>query len=357
MFRHLFRKADLFPKTVVFLLLTAVLACSGCASPKDRTATADLFAMDTYITVSCFGEGDLDAVIELSRSEIYRLESLFDANSETSDIGRINRSRSEPVEVSDDTVSVLKQAAAVSALSEGSFNCFVRPLVELWGFSDNSPSLPDNGDILALLPVPDPTSVLEISGNRVSIPEGTGVDLGGIAKGYCSDRLSGIIRSCGVRSALLSLGGNIMAVGQKTDGTPWKIGIRDPENETSVIGIVSVTDRAVITSGSYQRRFEDHGTVYHHILDPETGYPSESGLVSVTVVSKYGTSADALSTALFVLGVDRSLAVLERLPSEMRPDGVIFVGNDGKISIYGDLDFQPTDAGTSVQMLRGGPSA
>ena len=144
---------------------------------------------------------------------------------------------------------------------------------------------------------------------RVKLGKNMKIDLGGIAKGYTSSRVMQIFKDCGVTSGLVSLGGNVQALGTKTDGTDWQIAIENPDKSSDYIGVVSVKDKAVITSGGYERYFEKNGKTYHHILDPKTGYPAESGLKSVTIVSDNGTLADALSTSLFVMGKEDALII------------------------------------------------
>jgi thiamine biosynthesis lipoprotein len=136
------------------------------------------------------------------------------------------------------------------------------------------------------------------------LSDGASIDLGGIAKGYTSSRVIQIMKDCGIEHAIINLGGNVQVLGTKTDGSDWRVAIQNPDSESSYLGILSTADKAVITSGGYERYFEQDGQVYHHIIDPQTGYPSDSDLTSVTIVYSDGTTADALSTALFAMGLD-----------------------------------------------------
>ena len=335
-------------KSIILLLSAAfmILSVSGCQN-KAENHTRAFFSMDTYMTLQCYGDSSAEQVLTEAESEVYRLASIFDAEIPSSDISLLNASGQAVV--SDDTSAVISRSITISQSVNGSFNILVRPLVELWGFNTNSPSHPEDSAISDLLPIPEAVSI-RIDGNEITLPECSRIDLGAIAKGYCSDRIRSILSENGIHSALVSLGGNVMALGSKPDGSAWKIAIRNPFDESGILGIVSICDRSVITSGSYQRYFEENGINYHHILDPETGCPADNGLVSVTVISTNGTNADALSTAFFVLGLDDSLSMIDTLPDNIRPDGIIFVSEDGTITVKGDIDFSP-DNGTKCIYL------
>lgn len=284
-------------------LTGVVLVFAGCTRTTEQSA--DLFALDTYIQLTAHG-AQAEAALAACEAEIYRLEELFSVTRPTSDISRVNTAGGAPVAVSEETAALLAQARTLSERTNGTFDPTVYPLMRLWGFGA-SPAVPDAAAIAALLPLVDARSIA-LDGTTVSLPMGAGIDFGGIAKGYISDRLADVLRGNGIESALLTLGGNVHALGLRPDGTPWRIGVRDPKDESAVVGVVAAHDCAVITSGGYQRYFEVGGTVYHHILDPKTGYPAESGLASVTIIAGSGTVADALSTALFVMGEDAAIA-------------------------------------------------
>ena len=163
--------------------------------------------------------------------------------------------------------------------------------------------MPESSEIADVLKHVSYTNV-EVNGQQVTLSDGASIDLGGIAKGYTSLRVIQIMKDCGIEHAIINLGGNVQVLGTKTDGSDWRVAIQNPDSESSYLGVLSTADKAVITSGGYERYFEQDGQVYHHIIDPQTGYPSESDLTSVTIVCSDGTTADALSTALFVMGLD-----------------------------------------------------
>lgn len=175
--------------------------------------------------------------------------------------------------------------------------------MELWGFTTKNYRVPESSEIADVLKHVSYTNV-EVNGQQVTLSDGASIDLGGIAKGYTSSRVIQIMKDCGIEHAIINLGGNVQVLGTKTDGSDWRVAIQNPDSESSYLGVLSTADKAVITSGGYERYFEQDGQVYHHIIDPQTGYPSESDLTSVTIVCSDGTTADALSTALFVMGLD-----------------------------------------------------
>ena len=191
----------------------------------------------------------------------------------------------------------------VSEKTNGAFDITIYPLMELWGFTTKNYRVPESNEITEALKGVSYTNV-SVNGQQVALTGGSSIDLGGIAKGYTSSRVIQIMKDCGIEHAIVNLGGNVQVLGTKTDGSDWRVAIQNPASENSYLGILSTADKAVITSGGYERYFEQDGQVYHHIIDPQTGYPSDSDLTSVTIVCSDGTTADALSTALFVMGLD-----------------------------------------------------
>ena len=265
--------------------------------------------MDTYMTLSCYGE-NAERALDAAEAEIRRLDALLSTGEPDSEVSRLNRDGGGVL--SEDTAALL--AAALSAYEEtdGAFDCTILPLMELWGFPSGTLHVPTDGELAETLAVTG-SGRLSLTDGVLTMEAGTAVDLGGIAKGYTSARLTEIFRSFGVGHAIVSLGGNVQCLGDKPDGSLWRCGIRDPDPSAEsgdIIGVVTVRDSAVITSGSYERRLTDEATgrTYHHILDPATGRPAETGLASVTIVSGDGTLADALSTACFVMGPERAEA-------------------------------------------------
>ena len=203
--------------------------------------------------------------------------------------------------------TAVKRALEIAAETNGAYDPTVYPLMRAWGFTDGNYRVPADAELDALLQTTGWTEV-SADGTTASLPEGFALDLGGIGKGYAAGRCKEILKAHGVTSALLSLGGNVSALGSKPDGADWTVGLQDPQTD-GCFGYVSASDVSVVTSGGYQRYFEQDGVRYHHILDPKTGRPAASGLQSVSVVSQDDTLADALSTALFVMGLDAGAAL------------------------------------------------
>ena len=208
--------------------------------------------------------------------------------------------------MADETAAVIQEACTIYAETGGAFDITVYPVMDAWGFYSGAPDVPNDATLQNALKNCGCNHLI-LNGNTIRFAEeNMGVDLGGIAKGYASAAVAETLMQNGVESAVISLGGNIHVLGSKPDGTDWSVAIQDPEDATRYIGTVSVSDMAVVTSGSYQRYFEKDGVKYHHILDPKTGCPANTGLRSVTVVSRNDMEADALSTALFVMGMEQA---------------------------------------------------
>ena len=313
-----------------FFMLTAVLfpvIIAGCGAEETAAASEistsetvqqeavqaqellsrDVFAMDTYMTISAYGEA-AEAALDEAEAELIRLDTLLAAEDADSEIGMLNAGGEGAV--SADTLYLVSRAQEIHEMTSGAFEIAIYPVKQAWGFTDQNYRVPGDDEIEALLPLADSKLIrIDEKGKQIKLErDGMAIDFGGIAKGYASERLTEIFDSYGVKG-LINLGGNVQAWGEKADGSDWRVGIRMPETmETAAdyIGVVSTHEDAVITSGGYERYFEQGGKIYHHILDPETGRPSASGLVSVTIVSKDGVLADGLSTALYVAGLEKA---------------------------------------------------
>lgn len=310
-------------------MIAVILLCSGCNF--NSRYDDEFFAMDTVMTVTAYG-GNSEAAVKAVEDEINRLDAMLSVQNVNSEIYKLNLDKE--LDASSDTLELLECAVEINQMTEGAFDITTEPLSRIWGFySGLENRVPTHEEIdNALRNVG--AEHIQISDSRVTLDEGSAVDLGGIAKGYASARAAQILENNAVSSALVSLGGNVRAVGSKPDGTDWSVAITDPDDTSGQIGVLSVSDKAVVTSGGYQRFFEENGEIYHHILDTETGYPAKSGLKSVTVVSEDDTLADALSTALFVMGLERS----GRLYSENSSlFGAVFVTDDNRIYITDNL--------------------
>jgi thiamine biosynthesis lipoprotein len=274
-------------------------------------------AMGTVMTHKAFGlhaEDSLEAVCR----EVARIEGLLGRFLPDSDISRVNGSAGTKSEkVSRETYEMLSKALEFSRSFPECFDVTIGPLVALWHTAKKSLTQPDASSIKQVLPlVNDQDLILDPWEITVGLRHaGQSVDLGGIGKGLAGDKILQVFKRFGISSAYSNLGGNVVTLGVKPDGSPWQIGIQHPRRENGLLGSVSVVNQAVVTSGDYQRYFADHeGKRHHHILDPRTGYPAESGLISVSIVSDKSLAADALSTILFVAGMEKGLEFLKSFP-------------------------------------------
>ena len=283
--------------------LAALLLTAGCAG--GRACTREIFAMDTFMRLTAYGSRGQEAV-DAAAEEIFRLEGLLSASSPSSEVYRLNEAGGGAL--SEDTASLLRSSLEAWEATGGLFDCTVYPLMELWGFPTGEYRVPSQEELLAALPLAD-SSLLQLQGDSLALAPGQRLDFGGIAKGCAASRVMEIFSAYGVQSGLISLGGNIQTLGAKPDGSPWRIGIQDPDaSRETPLAVLEARDLAVVTSGGYERWFEQDGETYIHILDPRTGRPAESDLLSVTVLSPDGVLADALSTALFIMGREEALA-------------------------------------------------
>lgn len=292
------RKAALTVAALLFLLT----ACVPTGEPLERAG----FALDTAVSIRVYGQTD-KTVLDGCFAELERLEDLLSATKEGSDTDRVNRANGAFVTVSDETAALLALATEVAQKTDGAFDITVRPVTELWDFKSETPVLPDKQTLENAVKRVDYRKLVQ-NENAVSLPDGK-LEPGGIAKGYIADRLREYLTAHGVSSALIDLGGNIVAVGNK-EGKDFRVGVKDPADLSSLRAVIEVCDKAVVTSGIYERGFTLDGVRYHHLLDPKTGMPVQNGLACVTVVTENSALADALSTACFVLGEEKARALL-----------------------------------------------
>ena len=312
-------------RKTLFPLLALCLLLSGCDETPSADASAEFFAMDTVMQLETPGLSD-PAAVTAGRDAVETLEALLSRTDGESEISRLNGAGGRETPLSYPTAALLAAARDYSLVTDGAFDPTVAPVMDAWGFTTDSPRVPDAGTLSALLPLVDSetlTVTVPAPGEDGSarLAPGQAVDLGGIAKGYASDWVEAALRRNGAERAMVYLGGNVLVLGTKADGSAWRVAVQDPEDPSAYAGILTLTDAFAVTSGGYQRYFEENGVRYQHILDPKTGYPAESGLTSVTVVAAAngpdydsetpapgsGAMCDAFSTALFVLGEENAL--------------------------------------------------
>jgi len=313
------------------ILAVAIVVASGINNKEYQTT---IFAMDTVMNIKAYGshaeEGINNAV-----EEIYRIEKIFSVTDENSDISRINHNAGSWVEVSEECVELIRDACSISEKTNGALDVTVYPIVLAWGFTTESFNVPSQDTICSKLSLVD-YSRIETDGNQVRIETGQLIDLGAVTKGYTADRVAKVLKENGVKSAIINLGGNVMTIGTSSSGC-WNIGIKNPFYQSELLGVVSITDKqaAVVTSGNYERYFEKDGVRYGHIINPDTGYPADSGVSSVTIISKDSTLADELSTACYILGLEKT----EALRKECNNFDYVIVTTDGEVMVSEGVNF------------------
>ena len=318
----------------VLALCIALLLLAGCAPAQAQpTAERTFFAMDTVMTLRLYEGGD-ETVLDEAEARVKELGGLWSVTDPDSEIYALNHTGSL-MQMSAETGDLLETALGMCGRTDGALDISVYPILRVWGFTTGDYRVPSGEEIAALLPLVDYTQVWQSMGDAC-LPEGMEIDLGSVAKGWTGDRLAWELGQAGGTSALLDLGGNIQTVGSKPDGSPWRVAVRDPEGAGS-LGVVEVIGQAVVTSGGYERYFEEDGVRYWHILDPRTGFPARSGLSSVTVVGDIGAVCDALSTALFVMGPEAALDFW-RQPRDEWNFELILVEEDGSVTITAGLE-------------------
>lgn len=297
-----------FRKMVAIMLALSSCFLSACSGQnndrtiyRDEPITKSVFAMNTYNTFTVYDDVSAD-VLDSAETLLKELEYLWSVTDEQSEIYAVNHADGQSVTVSDRTAELLRFALEMSKKTDGDLDITIYPLLTAWGFTTDSKQVPTDEQIAQLMQYVGFDKV-SLYGNTVTLLPGMKIDLGAVGKGYACDLVTEDLKSKGVTSALVSLGGNISLIGSKPDGSDWKISVEHPENRDS-LGLLSLSDVSVVTSGAYERYFEDeNGKRYGHILDPSTGKPAESGLTSVTVVGKESKVCDALATAFFVMGL------------------------------------------------------
>lgn len=334
-------------------LLAVVLALTGCSgrgipteglSRDAEPSNITVFAMDTFMELTAYDAED--ALMKEAERRILDLEELLSVTRAESEISALNRDGE--ASLSPDTEALMGQALELCRRTEGALDISIYPVLRAWGFTTGNYQVPDDTTLSGLVALVDHSRVFLQNGTAV-ISTGMEVDLGSIAKGYAGDQVAQLLQDHGVSSALLNLGGNVQVVGEKPDGSPWRVGIQDPGKD-GYLGVLELRDQAAITSGGYERCFTgEDGQVYWHIIDPKTGVPAHSGLVSVTVVGDSGTTCDALSTALFVMGLDKALEHWR----EYRDFDAVFVIEDGSVVITDGLKdaFSLADSARSLKVM------
>ncbi len=337
--------------TASLILCPAVLSgCSAQTKSEENTAadsrepiSATAIKLNTAVTVTIYDSNDKNLLTEcMNLCDKY--EKIFSRTASDSELYQLNHRELAPVEgtentyqVSDDLAELVSEGLDYSELSEGAFDIAIEPLTSLWDFTAEDPQVPEDSLIQAALPKCDYHNIsVDKDKNEITLKtDDTAIELGAIAKGYIADRLKDYLVSQNVKSAIINLGGNVLCIGEKPDNSAFKIGIQKPfADRSETIAVMDIKDKSVVSSGIYERCFEQNGTLYHHLLNPETGYPYDNGLIAVTIISDKSVDGDALSTTCFALGLEDGMKLAESLDDVQ----AFFVTSD--YEIHYTKDFQ-----------------
>ena len=316
--------------TASLILCPAVLSgCSAQTKSGENTAadsqepiSTTAIKLNTAVTVTIYDSNDKKLLTEcMNLCDKY--EKIFSRTASDSELYQLNHRELAPVEgtentyqVSDDLAKLISEGLDYSELSKGAFDIAIEPLTSLWDFTAEDPQVPKDSLIQAALPKCDYHNIsIDKDKNEITLKtDDTAIELGAIAKGYIADRLKDYLISRNVKSAIINLGGNVLCIGEKTDNSAFKIGIQKPfADRSETIAVMDIKDKSVVSSGIYERCFEQNGTLYHHLLNPETGYPYDNGLIAVTIISDKSVDGDALSTTCFALGLEDGMKLAESL--------------------------------------------
>lgn len=318
-------------KKRVFTLFIVLSMLCGCSSLKN--SSQDFFAMDTFMNISVWSssKSDADTILSDAQKKVNELSNRLSRQISSSSIAKLNSANGEPVTLDDDAYNALKQAVELAKFTNGAFDPTTAVLSDLWGIGTDSPTVPSDEQITETLTHVGYENIVFLEDNQVKLLNGAQVDLGGIGKGYTTDLVTEDIST----PILASLGGNIGAYGENpnSDNGLWSIGLADPDNNSSYIASVRIKDLSIVTSGDYERYFEQDGIRYHHIFDPKTGYPAQNELRAVTVIDRNSTRADALTTALFVMGLDEGIKFCKN-----NNINAVFITKEHKIYTIGSIN-------------------
>jgi thiamine biosynthesis lipoprotein len=340
---------------ILFFVFTMV----SCAKSEETVAVEPQSRSELMLGTACritIYDHPSQQTFDEAFERIADIEARMSLHLDTSEIAAVNESAgSGAVEVSSDTFRVIEKALEAAKFSNGAFDPTVGPLVTAWDIGGDNPRRPPQDEIDSLLPLIGYDRVI-LDSEKLTVElldAGMMLDLGGIAKGYAADEVAKILESHGVEKAIINLGGNVLTIGKRVDGTPWRIGIQNPEAERGGhVMIVGLEDLALVTSGPYERYLELDGVVYHHILNTDTGYPVDTDITSASIITSESFIADALSTAVYSLGLEKGLALID----SMEDVEAVFIDKSHRIYLSdgfanGDLSYTLTDTQFEVHQL------
>lgn len=293
----------MYKRIVLCLFLCLILLPLYGCDPEKEHITETLFAMDTVMTIELYGKDAKQAYHEIA-DKILEIETYSSAVNPNSEISRLNKEKY--LEANEDVLAMIKTAVFFGEQTNGALDISTHAAVETWGFGGGTYRVPSDLELEELIKSIDYRKI-RIEGNTITIPEEMTVGLGAVAKGYCADLAVEIAKKHGVDFALINLGGNIACYGKPLNSDLFGIGVEDPYQPGTALAVIQTTDRSLVSSGNYQRFFEQDGTRYHHIIDPETAAPVDTDINMVTVVCKDSTTADCLSTSLYVMGEEKTV--------------------------------------------------
>jgi len=338
----------ILPATMLacILLVVAVRMTERENPEKEEPSKTEFFGMNTYITFTAYGSG-AEKALEEAEQKMLELEQTWSVTEEGSEIYQVNHSNGEAVTVSEETTEVIDYALSMAEDTDGALEPTIYPILQAWGFTTGKNRVPESTEIAELLDQIGYQKII-LTENQIQLPQGMELDLGAVGKGYAGDLVTELLKERGITSALLDIGGNIQAIGTRPDGTNWQLGIRNPFGE-GTLGVLAASDKAVVTSGNYERYFVgDDGKEYGHIIDPKTGYPVENELASLTIITQEGKQGDALSTALYVKGLEGAVSYWREHPDF----DLIAVTDDGEIHLTENIadDFSLSSTFGNMEM-------
>lgn len=318
-------------KHILIALLFFTLTLAGCSKPSQEPVSISSFKLNTVIHITLYDTFD-QQLLQDCVDFCDRYELLFSRTNPESELYQLNhgtlKSGEKAPVLSQETIELIHAGIVYSELSDGRFDISMAPLTDLWDFTASSPNVPSDSDIQQAASLVNYKDIMIFQNQLCFKKEGMGIDTGAIAKGFIADKIKEYLVSRGVKSAIVNLGGNIVCIGQRPDGAPFKIGIQKPfANQNETIATLDITDKSVVSSGIYERYFQQNGKLYHHILNPETGYPYENDLAEVTIITDNSVDGDGLSTCCFALGLEEGMNLVNSLD---HTDG-IFITKDEKI--------------------------
>lgn len=331
--------------SMILIIIFLLSVFTGCSKKAEGPLKKTEMFMGTVVSITLYKGGD-ESTIDKAFNRIKEIEDTVSINKKGTELDKVNDNAGiQPIKVSKDTYEIVEKGLKYSELSEGAFDITIGPIVKLWSIGLPEAKVPTEEEINNTIPLVDYNNVvLNDADESIYLKEkGMKIDLGGIAKGYAADEVVKVLKSDGVENAIVDLGGNLYTLGSKISGEPWNIGVQNPfDSRGEIIGIIKATDETIVTSGIYERFIEKDGIKYHHILSPTTGYPYDTNIAGVSIVTENSIDADALSTSVFAKGLEEGMEFVEKM------EGVeaIFVTKEKKVYVTSGLssEFEITNS-------------